>query len=70
MKDRGGKRKEREGKKEEEGGEELDTDQGSEDKLRWQAALDVGRGPGEGEGNLGPATWPVTSQPHFLVYKI
>lgn len=62
MKDRGGKRKEREGKKEEEGGEELDTDQGSEDKLRWQAALDVG-GSGRG-GNLLPHG-PVTSQPHF-----
>lgn len=70
MKDRGGKRKEREGKREGEGGKELDAGLGSEHKLRRQAGLGAGRVPGEGERNLGPATWPVTSQSHFLIYKI
>lgn len=68
-KDRGGKGKKEKEREKEEGGEELDIDQGSEDKLRWQAALDVGRGSGGGKGTWGQP-WPVTSQPHFLVYKI
>ena len=54
MKDRGGKRKEREGKREGEGGKELDTDQGSEHKLRASR-------PGWGEGSGGGGKEPGAS---------
>ena len=52
MKHSGGKRKEREGKREGEGGKELDADLGSEHKLRRQAGLGAGRGPGEGASHM------------------